>query len=60
MIDKMGKFCYLATDDDYIEVTQYGDGEDVYDIRTKEHTFSLSKGQMEAILFGIYQINYSS
>ena len=58
MINDMSKFSYLSTPDDFLEVTAYGNGEDAYDIRTKECEFHLTKGEVEAILFGIYQINY--
>jgi hypothetical protein len=59
MINDMSKFCYLSAPDDYVEVTAYGNGEDAYSISTKECEFHLTKGEVEAILFGIYQINYS-
>lgn len=57
MINNMHDFDYLATDDSYLEVTMYGNGEDCYDVRTNENSFSVSKGEIEAILYCIYKLN---
>ena len=49
----MNDFDYLATNDSYLEVTAYGNGEDCYDIKTDEESFSVSKGQVEDIVLYI-------
>ena len=53
MITNMNDFDYLATNDSYLEVTAYGNGEDCYDIKTDEESFSVSKGQVEDIVLYI-------
>jgi hypothetical protein len=59
MIEDMNCFDYLANDDSYVEVTKYSNGEDVYDVKTDDSNFTISKGQIEAILCCIYQLNLS-
>jgi len=59
IIDDMNSFDYLANNDSYVEVTKYSNGEDVYDVKTEGSSFTVSKGQIEAILYCIYQLNIS-
>ena len=44
------QFDYLAKDHDYMEVTEWHNGEG-YDIHTKDKHFSLTDGELEALQF---------
>lgn len=57
IIEDMAYFDYLSGDESYVEVTEYGNGEDIYDVKTEDYNFTISKGQIEAILYCIYQLN---
>lgn len=56
--DKLRKYDYLAKDDDYIEVTELGNGEG-WDITLNEQVISLTWGQLDAIDYLIKHLQYS-
>lgn len=56
--DKLRKYDYLAKDDDYIEVTQWYNGEG-WDINIKDNvSFTLTIGQLEAINYLVKRLDY--
>ena len=56
--DKLRKYDYLAKDDDYIEVTQWYNGEG-WDINIKDNvSFTLTIGQLEAINYLVKKLDY--
>ena len=56
--DKLRKYDYLAKDDDYIEVTEWGNGEG-WDITLNEQVISLTWGQLDAIDYLIKHLQYN-
>lgn len=58
IMDYLIKYDYLAKDDDYIEITEWENGEG-YDISIKDkNVFSLTLGEIEAINFLIKKMDY--
>lgn len=58
IMDHLAKYDYLAKDDDYIEITEWKNGEG-YDISIKDkNLFSLTLGEIEAINFLIKKMDY--
>ena len=58
VMDNLKKYDYLAKDDDYIEVTQWYNGE-VCDINIKDNvSFTLTIGQLEAINYLVKRLDY--
>lgn len=56
--DKLRKYDYLAKEDDFIEVTEWGNGEG-WDITLNEQVISLTWGQLDAIDYLIKHLQYS-
>ena len=56
--DKLRKYDYLAKDDDYIEVTEWSNGEG-WDITLNEQVISLTWGQLDAIDYLIKHLQYN-
>jgi hypothetical protein len=56
--DKLRKYDYLAKEDDYIEVTEWGNGEG-WDITLNEQVISLTWGQLDAIDYLIKHLQYN-
>lgn len=56
--DKLTKYDYLAKDDDFIEVTEWTNGEG-YDIAINEKIISLTSGQLDAINYLTKSLEYS-
>lgn len=56
--DKLRKYDHLAKDDDFIEVTEWGNGEG-WDITLNEQVISLTWGQLDAIDYLIKHLQYS-
>lgn len=56
--DKLRKYDYLAKEDDFIEVTEWGKGEG-WDITLNEQVISLTWGQLDAIDYLIKHLQYS-
>lgn len=50
VIDDLNNYDYLAKEGDYIEVTEWKNGEG-YDIMIGERYYQLSHGQLEAIIY---------
>ena len=58
VMDNLKKYDYLAKDDDYIEVTQWYNGEG-WDITIKDNvSFTLTIGQLEAINYLVKKLDY--
>lgn len=56
--DKLTKYDCLAKDDDFIEVTEWTNGEG-YDIAINEKIISLTDGQLDAINYLTKSLEYS-
>lgn len=56
--DNLKKYDYLAKDDDFIEVTEWTNGEG-YDITINDKIISLTVGQLEAINYLTKSLEYS-
>jgi hypothetical protein len=56
--DKLRKYDYLAKEDDFIEVTEWGNGEG-WDITLNEQVISLTWGQLDAIDYLIKHLQYN-
>ena len=56
--DKLTKYDYLAKDDDFIEVTEWTNGEG-YDIVINDKIISLTDGQLDAINYLTKSLEYS-
>lgn len=56
--DKLRKYDYLAKEDDYIEVTEWSNGEG-WDITLNEQVISLTWGQLDAIDYLIKHLQYN-
>lgn len=56
--DNLKKYDYLAKDDDFIEVTEWTNGEGI-DITINDKIISLTAGQLEAINYLTKSLEYS-
>lgn len=56
--DSLKKYDYLAKDDDFIEVTEWTNGEGV-DISINDKIISLTNGQLDAINYLTKSLEYS-
>lgn len=56
--DNLRKYDHLAKDNDYIEVTEWSNGEG-WDITLNEQVISLTWGQLDAIDYLIKHLQYS-
>lgn len=56
--DKLTKYDYLAKDNDFIEVTEWTNGEG-YDIIINDKIISLTNGQLDAINYLTKSLEYS-
>lgn len=56
--DKLKKYDYLAKDNDFIEVTEWTNGEG-YDIIINDKIISLTYGQLDAINYLTKSLEYS-
>jgi hypothetical protein len=57
--DKLKKYDYLAKDDDFIEITEWTNGEG-YDIMINDEVISLTEGQLNAINYLVKSLEYKS
>ena len=55
--DKLKRYDYLAKDEEYIEVTEWTNGEG-YDITINDKTISLTEGQLNAIDYLVKSLEY--
>ena len=58
VFDELNKYCHLAKDDDFIEVTEWTNGEG-YDISMANKSFSVTIGELEAILYLTRALDYN-
>lgn len=56
--DNLKKYDYLAKDDDFIEVTEWTNGEGI-DITINDKIISLTSGQLDAINYLTKSLEYS-
>lgn len=59
VFDKLAKYDYLAKQDDFIEVTEWTNGEG-WDIMLNDRTFHLTIGQLEAVNYLIKVLDYEA
>lgn len=57
--DKLKRYDYLAKDEEFIEVTEWTNGEG-YDIMINDETISLTEGQLNAINYLVKSLEYKS
>ena len=57
--DKLKRYDYLAKDEDFIEITEWTNGEG-YDITINDKTISLTEGQLNAIDYLVKSLEYKS
>lgn len=55
--DKLNKYCYIAKEDDYIEVTEWTNKEG-WDIEFNNKHISLTSGELDAINFLTRKLEY--
>jgi hypothetical protein len=61
IFDDLRKYCYLAKEDDFIEITEWTNGEG-WDISINDKIFNLTDGQLRAInyLTMTLELNYKN
>lgn len=57
--DKLRKYDHLAKDDDFIEVTEWANGEG-WDVTINEKQLLLTRGQLDAIEYLTKSLNYKN
>ena len=57
--DDLNKYCVLAKDTDFIEVTEWTNGEG-WDITINDNVISLTWGQLEAINYLVKALDYEN
>lgn len=57
--DKLKKYDHLANDSDFIEVTEWTNGEG-WDISLNDRLISLTYGQLEAIKYLVKSLDYNN
>lgn len=57
--ERLKVFDFLAKDSDFIEVTEWTNGEG-YDIHINEYTIALTEGQLDAINYLVSSLRYAS
>ena len=57
--DKLKRYDYLSKDEEFIEVTEWTNGEG-YDIMINDETISLTEGQLNAINYLVKSLEYKS
>ena len=56
--DRLKKYCYCAKDEDFIEVTEWSNGEGI-DIQINDEKFiSLTRGELDAIQYLVMSLDY--
>lgn len=55
--DDLKKYCHLSKDDDFIEITEWSNGEG-WDITINDRHFHLTYGELDAINFLIKYLEY--
>lgn len=59
VIDKLSKYSYTSNDSDYIEVTEWSNGEGITVNINDNNTFDLSYGELEAINYLSKTLEYT-
>lgn len=59
VIDKLSKYTYTSNDSDYIEVTEWSNGEGITVNINDNNTFDLSYGELEAINYLSKTLEYT-
>lgn len=56
--DKLSKYCYCAKEDDFIEITEWANGEG-FDIQINDDKhFMLTRGELDAIEYLVRSLEY--
>lgn len=55
--DDLKKYDYLAKDDDFIQVTEWANGEG-YDVTINDRTINLTEGQIDAIYYLVKTLQF--
>ncbi len=56
--DRLRKYDFMAKEDDFVEVTQWVNGEG-YDITIEDRKMSLTDGELDAINYLVQTLRYS-
>lgn len=56
--DDLKKYCYHAKDNDFIEVTEWSNGEGVDIQISDKKTISLTRGELDAITYLVMTLDY--
>ncbi len=56
--DELNKYDYLAKDSDFIQVTEWANGEG-YDVTINDNSYNFTHGQIEAINYLIKSLEYN-
>lgn len=56
--DRLKKYDFMAKEDDFVEVTQWVNGEG-YDITIEDRKMSLTDGELDAINYLVQTLRYS-
>lgn len=56
--DRLRKYDFMAKEDDFVEVTQWTNGEG-YDITIEDRKMSLTDGELDAINYLVQTLKYS-
>lgn len=56
--DRLRKYDFMAKEDDFVEVTQWVNGEG-YDITIEDRKMSLTNGELDAINYLVQTLRYS-
>ena len=56
--DRLRKYDFMAKKDDFVEVTQWANGEG-YDITIEDRKMSLTDGELDAINYLVQTLRYS-
>jgi hypothetical protein len=58
VMENLNKFCHLAKEHDYVDVTEWTNGEG-WDICLNDKLISLTYGQLEAIKYLVKTLDYN-
>lgn len=56
--DRLRKYDFMAKEDDFVEVTQWANGEG-YDITIEDRKMSLTDGELDAINYLVQTLRYN-
>ena len=58
--DSLSKYCYMAKDEDFIEITEWTNGEGIDIIINSSKQFSLTFGELDAINYLTQSLKYEN